>query len=68
MAKAPAKFTVETFGAGDGEVTVEVVGPDGGLVDCDIVFNNDRKQTHSCSYFPEKEGDYVVNIMFASRY
>ncbi len=27
MAKAPAKFTVETFGAGDGEVAVEVVGP-----------------------------------------
>jgi filamin len=62
VAKAPAKFTVETFGAGDGEVQVEVFGPDQKPIKCDVIFNNDRKQTYSCSYFPEEEGDYVVTI------
>lgn len=68
VAKAPAKFTVETFGAGDGEVEVEVTGPHGEKVQCEVVFNNNRKQTYSCSYFPEKEGDYEVHIQFASRF
>ncbi len=67
VAKAPAKFTVETFGAGDGEVTVEVTGPNGNQVKCDVVFNNDRRQTYSCSYFPDEEGDYVVTVKFATR-
>ena len=67
VAKAPAKFTIETFGAGDGEVAVEVVGPDQKPVKCEVLFNNDRKQTYSCSYFPEVEGDFVVVIKFAKR-
>eukprot|EP00095_Tigriopus_kingsejongensis_P006988 maker-scaffold430_size173499-snap-gene-0.40 protein:Tk06988 transcript:maker-scaffold430_size173499-snap-gene-0.40-mRNA-1 annotation:"filamin-a isoform x3" len=67
VAKAPAKFTVETFGAGDGEVRVEVVGPDGQLIPCEALYNNDRKKTYSCKYFPEEEGDYVVKVYFASR-
>ena len=29
VAKAPANFTVETFGAGDGELSVDVTAPDG---------------------------------------
>ena len=68
VAKAPANFTVETFGAGDGELAVKViqVGTDKEL-ECEIVFNNDRKATYSCSYFPEEEGDYVVTITWSGR-
>ena len=29
VAKAPANFTVETFGAGDGELSVDVTAPNG---------------------------------------
>ncbi len=30
-------------------------------------FNNDRKRSYGCSYYPDKEGDYVVNVLFAGR-
>jgi filamin len=67
VAKAPAKFIVETFGAGDGEVRVEVLGPRNESVSCSVTFNNDRKKTYACSYFPEEEGHYVVKVFFAGR-
>ena len=34
---------------------------------CEIVFNNDRKLTYSCSYFPETEGEHVVKINFSRK-
>ena len=67
VANAPANFTVETFGAGDGDLAVDVTGPDGSKVPCETVFNNDRKLTYSCSYLPESEGDYVVKITFSRK-
>ncbi len=68
VAKAPAKFTVETFGAGDGEVRAEVQGgPQEKVCPCEVVFNNDRKKTFGCKYFPEEEGDYAVKVFFANR-
>ena len=67
VANAPANFTVETFGAGDGELAVDVTGPDGNKVPCEMIFNNDRKLTYSCSYVPETEGDYVVKITFSRK-
>ena len=68
VAKAPANFTVETFGAGDGELAVKVIQVETKKeLECEIVFNNDRKLTYSCSYFPEEEGDYVVDITWSNR-
>ena len=34
---------------------------------CEVAFNNDRKRTYSCRYFPEEEGDYGVRVLFAGR-
>ena len=63
VAKAPANFTVETFGAGDGELAVKVVQVETQKeLECEIVFNNDRKATYSCSYFPEEEGEIFCYI------
>ena len=67
VAKAPAKFTVETFGAGDADMGAEVVGPNGEDIPCEVVANNDRKRTYSCQYVPEEEGDFVVKVLFANR-
>ena len=67
VAKAPAKFVVETFGAGDADVKAEVTGPGGDPLPCEVVFNNDRKRTYSCRYMPEEEGDYDVRVLFANR-
>ena len=67
VAKAPAKFTVETFGAGDGDLAITVKGPDGTDYKVDKTFNNDRKKSYSCSYFPDKEGDFTVPILWGGR-
>ena len=67
VAKAPAKFTVETFGAGDGDLNIAVKGPDGTDYKVDRTYNNDRKKSYSCSYFPDKEGDFTVPITYAGR-
>ena len=66
VANAPAKFVVETFGAGDADVRAEVTGPGGDRLPCEVAFNNDRKRTYSCRYFPEEEGDYGVRVLFAA--
>lgn len=68
VAKAPANFTVETFGAGDGQLALHVAGPTpGSEVPCEAVFNNDRKLTYSCSYVPQEEGHYVVTVNWSKR-
>ena len=136
VAKAPAKFVVETFGAGDGEVRAVVtldgrneeeegdfasdddddeeeeeeeeedkqeadgeksVGKGRGngeddnnkkkmrdekkkkkkkktttkktskKIPCEVNFNNDRKRTFACKYFPEEEGNYRVQVFFGPR-
>ena len=47
VARAPANFTVETFGAGDGELACKVIQvATQKELECEIVFNNDRKATY----------------------
>ncbi|GAU93664.1 hypothetical protein RvY_05566 [Ramazzottius varieornatus] len=63
----PAKFTVETFSAGAGNVDVQVTGPDGGPVAAGVKFNNDRNKTYSCQYVPKMEGHHRVAVQFAGK-
>ncbi len=56
-----AEFTVDTRGAGDGNVTTVVTGPNG-PVECAI--KPQRNGTNKCSYFPNIEGDYIVDVKF----
>ncbi|XP_035708450.1 filamin-A isoform X3 [Folsomia candida] len=62
-----ANFTVETFSAGKGDVTVIVDGPRGEKLPVDIKFNNDRNLTYSISYTPKSEGPHTVSISFAGK-
>ncbi|XP_032219787.2 filamin-A isoform X1 [Nematostella vectensis] len=57
-----APFTVDTRGAGDGELDVFVEGPLG-EEKVDIKNNNDG--TYSCIYFPSKFGKYVVSVTWS---
>ncbi|XP_067932451.1 filamin-A-like isoform X2 [Watersipora subatra] len=66
-ALTPARFTVETFSAGRGEITVTVLNAEGHAEECEVVFNNDRNLTYSCSYTPSMEGVYTVSISFAGK-
>ncbi|XP_065219553.1 filamin-A isoform X2 [Planococcus citri] len=67
LVKAPAKFTVETFSAGSGEVDVKVENPKGQIEPVDIRYNNDRSKTYSVSYTPKMEGKHKVNVYFAGK-
>lgn len=64
---APARFTVETFSAGKGELDIDVFNPNGLQESHESVFNNDQYLTYSCSYIPTMEGQYKVQIRFANR-
>ncbi|CAH1784407.1 unnamed protein product [Owenia fusiformis] len=64
---APARFTVETFSAGRGEVQITVLNPKGQQETCEVVFNNDRNLTYSCVYTPTMEGKYRVIVKFANK-
>ena len=57
----PAKFTVETFGAGNGEVAVNLEYPDGRIEKIKPVPNNDKLATYSVTYHPKTAGVYQVS-------
>ncbi|XP_017775738.1 PREDICTED: filamin-A isoform X2 [Nicrophorus vespilloides] len=64
---APANFTVETFSAGRGPVTVTVENPSGKSEPVDVRFNNDRNLTYSVAYTPSAEGKHKITVKFAGR-
>ncbi|BFZ10498.1 hypothetical protein BsWGS_13537 [Bradybaena similaris] len=64
---APARFTVETFSAGKGELDIQVINPKGQNVPCEKTFNNDRNLTYSCVYVPTMEGAHRVIIKFSTK-
>ncbi|KAL4226921.1 hypothetical protein ACF0H5_014899 [Mactra antiquata] len=62
-----AKFTVETFSAGKGNLDVLALDPKGKQITCECVFNNDRNMTYSCSYMPQMEGEYRVIVKWSDK-
>ncbi|CAF0875720.1 unnamed protein product [Rotaria sordida] len=64
---APAKFHVETFAAGEGNVEVIVINPKGQREKCDIEFRNDKNQTYDCTYYPTMEGQYKVIVKYGGQ-
>ena len=37
------------------------------ILQCEVIFNNDRNITYNCVYVPTMEGQYQVHIKFAGR-
>lgn len=60
-------LTVETYGAGNGEVDVIGVDSSGKEFDITKVFNNDTYLTYSCTYQPTTHGSHTIRIYFAGR-
>ncbi|CAF5014352.1 unnamed protein product, partial [Rotaria sp. Silwood1] len=63
----PAKFHVETFAAGKGNVDIIIINPKGQRERCDVDFRNDKNQTYDCTYYPTMEGQYKVIVKFAGQ-
>ncbi|CAF3564394.1 unnamed protein product [Adineta steineri] len=64
---APAKFHVETFQAGQGNVEPIVINPKGQREKCDVEPRNDKNQTFDCTYYPTMEGQYKVIVKYGGQ-
>lgn len=60
MVLKPAVFTVETLQAGQAEVLVYVIDPEGHTEEAKVVFNNDKNRTHTVIYIPKFQGAHKV--------
>nr|XP_029490900.1 filamin-C-like [Oncorhynchus nerka] len=67
MVLKPAVFTVETLEAGQAEVLVYVIDPEGHTEEAKVVFNNDKNRTHTVIYIPKVEGAHKVKVLFAGQ-
>uniref|UniRef100_A0A674CK10 Filamin C n=1 Tax=Salmo trutta TaxID=8032 RepID=A0A674CK10_SALTR len=67
MVLKPAVFTVETLEAGQAEVLVYVIDPEGHTEEAKLVFNNDKNRTHTVIYIPKVEGAHKVKVLFAGQ-
>ncbi|KAF7207732.1 filamin-B isoform X1 [Nothobranchius furzeri] len=56
----PAKFAIDTKGAGTGGLGLTVEGPTEAKIEC----SDNGDGTCSVSYLPTEPGDYLVNILF----
>ena len=55
---AKTSFTVDTFSAGQGEVTAFLQDPSGKQTPIDVKFNDDKGKTYTCSYTAKAEGPH----------
>uniref|UniRef100_A0AAR2L0B3 Calponin-homology (CH) domain-containing protein n=1 Tax=Pygocentrus nattereri TaxID=42514 RepID=A0AAR2L0B3_PYGNA len=62
----PAVFTVDTFSAGQGQVTVYVEDPEGRREEIKAV-PNEGKKTYSVTYIPQVMGPHKVTVLFAGQ-
>ncbi|XP_060926160.1 filamin-B isoform X1 [Limanda limanda] len=64
--RRPAVFTVDTFSAGQGQVTVYLDHPDGTREELKAE-PNEGKKTFSVTYIPQVVGSHKVTVMFAGQ-
>ncbi|XP_043934724.1 filamin-B isoform X2 [Protopterus annectens] len=64
----PAKFTVETISAGQGEVLVFVEDPEGTREEAQVTPNNDKNKTFSAVYVPKVTGPHKIVVLFAGQH
>lgn len=57
----PAKFTVETKGAGKGGLGIAIEGPSEAKMEC----KDNKDGSCTVEYYPTKPGDYEVHVTFA---
>uniref|UniRef100_A0A3B4VFD9 Filamin B n=1 Tax=Seriola dumerili TaxID=41447 RepID=A0A3B4VFD9_SERDU len=60
----PAVFTVDTFSAGQGQVTIYLDHPDGTREEAEP---NEGKKTYSVTYVPQVMGTHKVTVLFAGQ-
>uniref|UniRef100_A0A452VEC9 Filamin B n=1 Tax=Ursus maritimus TaxID=29073 RepID=A0A452VEC9_URSMA len=66
MVKQPAKFTVDTISAGQGDVMVFVEDPEGNKEE--VTPDSDKNKTYSVEYLPKVTGLHKVTVLFAGQH
>lgn len=62
-----AQFQVSIDGAGEGELDVKLIGPDGQEEKVNVTRSADNKLVFDCDYVPTKEGDHRLSISFGGQ-
>ncbi|XP_033105527.1 filamin-A-like isoform X5 [Anneissia japonica] len=60
----PTHFTVETYAAGSGTVTVTIINPNGEIEPHEIKYNKDKNKSYTVEYTPRSVGTYTVKVAF----
>ncbi|XP_068838383.1 filamin-B isoform X6 [Capricornis sumatraensis] len=68
MVKQPAKFTVDTISAGQGDVMVFVEDPEGNKEEALVTPDSDKNKTYSVEYLPKVTGLHKVTVLFAGQH
>ncbi|XP_054990702.1 filamin-B isoform X2 [Sorex araneus] len=68
MVKQPAKFTVDTISAGQGDVMVFVEDPEGNKEEAQVTPNSDKNKTYTVEYLPKVTGLHKVTVLFAGQH
>ncbi|XP_070349739.1 filamin-B isoform X4 [Equus asinus] len=68
MVKQPAKFTVDTISAGQGDLMVFVEDPEGNKEEAQVTPANDKNKTYSVEYLPKVTGLHKVTVLFAGQH
>lgn len=68
MVKQPAKFTVDTISAGQGDVMVFVEDPEGNKEEARVTPDSDKNKTYSVEYLPKVTGLHKVIVLFAGQH
>uniref|UniRef100_A0A670ITM3 Filamin B n=1 Tax=Podarcis muralis TaxID=64176 RepID=A0A670ITM3_PODMU len=68
MVKQPAKFSVDTISAGQGEVLVFVEDPEGNREEAMVTPDNDKNKTYAVQYLPKVTGPHKVTVLFAGQH
>uniref|UniRef100_A0A8C7FK86 Filamin C n=1 Tax=Oncorhynchus kisutch TaxID=8019 RepID=A0A8C7FK86_ONCKI len=67
MANKPTYFDIYTAGAGNGDVSVVIVDPEGKKDTVKLILENKGDSVFRCTYRPMLEGPHTIHILFAGQ-
>ncbi|KAK3102524.1 hypothetical protein FSP39_011943 [Pinctada imbricata] len=63
-----ADFKVHTKGAGTAEVKIQIIGPGGKEIKCNMTKSKTEEGVYDCYYVPLTKGQYIINITFGEQH
>ncbi|KAL0968726.1 hypothetical protein UPYG_G00270880 [Umbra pygmaea] len=67
VANKPTYFDIYTAGAGNGDVSVIIMDPDGKKDTVELILENKGDSVFRCTYRPMLEGPHTIHVLFAGQ-